>query len=342
LNALEKLFKELKLFLPGRRLYFIYTHDNRKDRFKCGLTANTEISYWSLQALERAFPRVTFLRLQGEKSHRIASITSKDIVLGHIGETFLRASAKTKKMIVFNPWSGHTDRSTNHLFNCMPLDQELNYWEKAASIILLTSEYNVREYVEKQSNFWFEKFTELKKRKSLRFVHQPIDLQVFKRIKWRYGSNDFLYIGNNAHMKCLSDSKKLVQDLGKRLHIYGCEGKKISHLDEAEVNQLPSIADFFIQPGMWEAQSVGILEAAVRGFIPVVSKDTGYPVEHPFLLRYGDHNYNLKILKELLALTAEERKKLADDIHQKLVNDPLHNDWNALTAILIEEVSKLK
>lgn len=334
----EKVWEALKLSFPAKRVYFIYTHRNGADRFQNGLKANTEISYWCYKALERRFPHVVFLRLQGEKPYRIRSIRSTDVVIGHVGETFLKASERTKRLIAFYPWSGHDDRSTNTLFNCMPKAEEMLYLEKAASTIFLTSEFNKREYVEKPRNFWHS----FLKDKRLHLVHQPLDFALFKRIKFTYHTSDFLYIGNDAHMKCVPDSKALVNAVGRTLHLYGVEGRKLNHLDEKEVNVLPHLADFFIQPGMWEAQNVSILEAAARGFIPLVSPDTGYPYSHPFLLRYGDFAYNLKVLKEALSTTAEERKMLADALHEKLVNDPLHNNWDHLTDVLVEEVRQLQ
>src|ERR1700722_15414541 len=130
ISLLEKIGEELSLYLPARRIYFIYTHRNGRDRFRYGLTANTEISHWAQKALQRRFPRLLFLRIQGESERKISSITSRDVVIGHIGETFLRAANKTKRVIAFSPWAGHEDRSQNHLFNCLPLELELQYWEK--------------------------------------------------------------------------------------------------------------------------------------------------------------------------------------------------------------------
>ena len=141
-------------------------------------------------------------------------------------------------------------------------------------------------------------------------------------------------------MKCLDDAKRLVNEVSRQLTIYGVE-KKLDNLDFAAVKNLANEADFFIQPGMWEAQCVSILEAAARGFIPIVSKETGYPYDHPYLLKYGDHDYNLKIIKKLLKMSKEERKELADHLHHLLVNDPLHNNWNALTNVLIEETKRI-
>ncbi len=142
-------------------------------------------------------------------------------------------------------------------------------------------------------------------------------------------------------MKCVDHAKQLVQESKRRLFLYGSEGESLDNLDIKQVLSLPSQADFFIQPGMWEAQCVSILEAAARGFIPVVSKETGYPYDHPFLLRYGDFEYNRKILKDLLNTSPEERKVLGDTLHQQLVNDENHNHWAKLTDVLVEEVEML-
>lgn len=341
-KILKKLNEWICLQFPGRRVYFIYTHNLLGERFSYGLKANTEISYWSLKALKEAFPRLFFLRIQGEKSFRIQSIRPQDIVIGHIGETFLRAAEKTKRMIAFYPWAGHEDRSTNTLFNCISYQTEKQFWDKAASIILLTSEYNVREYCEKPRNFWFEAVQEVRKQKSFRFVHQPIDLSIFQRIKRNYLTSNFLYIGNDAHMKCVSDSKRLVETLGRTLHLYGIGDKRLDHLNCKQVGELPNLADFFIQPGLWEGQCVSILESAARGFIPVVSPETGYPYDHPYLLRYGDDTYNLTTLKKLLNTSPEERKELGDELHKRLLSDPYHNQWSALTHVLVEEIEKLR
>lgn len=341
LKNLKKLLFRISEALPAeKKVYFVYTHKNGFDRFHNGLKANTEISYWSYSALKQAFPRVRFLRLDHEKPSRIAQIRSQDVVIGHVGETLRLASERTKKVIVFGPWVGHEDHSQQK-FNCAPKEFEMAFYEKAAAVIFLTSEFNVREYLEKERNFWYPYVQNLKLKKSLRVVHQPVDVALFSRIKHDYTTNNFIYIGNAGHMKGLEDSKCLIQALGRTLRLYGVEGKKIDHLNRAQVSRLPAEADFFIQPGMWEAQCVSILEAAARGFIPVVSPDTGYPYQHPFLLRYGDFEYNLKVLKELLQTTADERKKLADALHHQLINDINHNSWKQLTDVLVEEVKAL-
>lgn len=336
------LLDRLSTLLPGKKIYFIYTHNNHRDRFRYGLKANTEISYFSLSALKRRFPRVIFLRLQGEKESRIASINSKDVVIGHVGETFLRASARTSRLIAFYPWSGHEDRSVNTLFNCLPLSEEKVYWERAASIILLTSEYNVREYIEKQSNFWYPYYRQMRLNKPIHVVHQPLDLSCFPRIKWEYTTSDFLYVGNDAHMKCLPDSQRLVESLNRRLSLYGVGEKRLDNLDKTQVERLAREADFFIQPGMWEGQCVALLEAAARGFIPVVSPQTGYPYDHPFLLRHDDFAYNQKILQALLKTDPDERRALADHLHKQLREDPAHNSWENLTDLLVSEVARLR
>ena len=86
-------------------------------------------------------------------------------------------------------------------------------------------------------------------------------------------------------MKCLDDSRRLVKDLDRTLIVYGVGEKKLNNLDRIVVSKLSEQADFFIQPGMWEAQCVSFLEAAARGFIPVVSPRNRLPYEHPFLLK---------------------------------------------------------
>lgn len=336
---LQKLVQDLILFLPlrKRRIFFIYTHNNVHDRFANGLTANTEISYWCHSDLKKSGLAVSFLRLQGEKPWRINQITEKDIVIGHAGETYRKACARTKNVIVFQPWTGNEDRNQAGKPNCTPLEIELEDYARAKSIIWLTSEFNVKKYIETNTNHWFAYC----QKKPVRFVHQPIDFQQFPRIKTEYRTDNFLYVGNDLHMKCLDDSRRLVQDLDRTLSVYGVGGKKLNNLDRIAVSKLSEQADFFIQPGMWEAQCVSILEAAARGFIPVVSPETGYPYEHPFLLKYGDHAYNLKTLQALLKTSPEERKALADHLHNKLVNDSNHNDWKKLTNVLVEEVRKL-
>lgn len=338
LTLLEKI--SLKFRRSKSRIYFIYTHKNGKDRFQNGLTANTELSFWGYTSLRSAFKNVHFLRVEKEKPHRVDSITPHDIVIGHIGETFQKASAKTQRLIAFYPWCGHEDRSTSTLFNCFPKAEEWSILDKCSAAIFLTSEYNQKTYIEAPCNFWFPYLEKFQKEKRLRTVHQPIDLEVFKRIKWGYNTKNFLYIGNNAHMKCLDDSKKLVEQLGKTLTLYGME-KKIDNRDSREVGKLPYLADFFIQPGMWEGQCVSILEAAARGFIPVVSPETGYPYDHPFLLRYGNFEFNLMILKKLLNTSPIELKELGDRLHHLLVEDINHNHWEKLTSVLVEEVKQL-
>lgn len=337
---LAKLAHRLYERLPAsRRLYFIYTHNNGYNRFANGLKANTEISYWSYRALREAFPRVRFLRLQGEHPSRIRTIGPRDVVIGHVGETYALAALRTRRLIAFCPWAGHEDRS-QVAFNCAPADLEMEAYKKACALIFLTSEYNVREYIEKPRNFWFNYLQELNQKRRIRIVHQPIDLNLFCRIKQEYRTNNFLYIGNDAHMKCLPHAKELVAHVKRELTLYGCEGKTLNHLDKKVVNLLPAQADFFIQPGMWEAQCVSILEAAARGFIPIVTRETGYPYDHPFLLRYGDFAYNCNVLSTLLATSAHERKVLADTLHSKLMNDINHNSWSRLTDVLVEEVQR--
>lgn len=331
---LDKLFSEMKFYTPGRRIYFIYTHDNAKARFKNGLKANTEISHFCAHALRAHFPNVLFLRLKNEKSRRIATIRPQDIVIGHIEETWFAASKRTRRLIGFAPWCGYN--------GCMPYPQqeELAIWDRAAAMILLTSEFNKRTYFEEPKSPWYTPFKSYAQR--LRIVHQPIDLNVFKRIKHTYTTNNFLYIGHKGYMKCIEDAITLVNTVGRTLTLYGVEqGKSLNNLDENAVSKLPHLADFFIQPGLWEAQCVSILEAAARGFIPVVSKETGYPYDHPFLLKPKDVAYNTQVLKDLLHTSSDERKKLADKLHVALVEDLNHNNWNKLTDVLVEEVRKL-
>ncbi|MCB1181081.1 MAG: hypothetical protein KDK55_03555 [Chlamydiia bacterium] len=331
----KKLLKDLSLFFPfrQRRIFFIYTHNNVNHRFFNGLTANTEISYWTQTGLQSAFSHVQFLRLQGEKQFRINQITPKDVVIGHPGETYRKAALRTKRLIAFYPWCGHEDRVRTHQPNCSNLEQELNDLKNAQSIVFLTSEYNVKTYIQTPTNFWHD----ICQKKSVKWVFQPIDLTQFSRIKTSYTTNDFLYIGNNNHMKCLDASISLVKEVGKKLTIYGIK-KKIDNRKTQTVSQLAEKADFFIQPGMWEGQCVSILEAAARGFIPLVSKETGYPYDHPYLLRYNDYPHNLSILKNVLKTSPQERKELGDDLHHRLKNDPNHNDWNQLVNVLVEEV----
>jgi hypothetical protein len=336
--SIKKLLKDISLFLPGRKIFFIYTHNNASERFVNGLTANTEISYWSFQALKKEFPRVNFLRLQDEKPFRIRSISEKDIVIGHIGDTFSKASQRTKQNIAFYPWTGHEDRNDGGKFNCISLESEFQCLNAAKSIIFLTSEHNVEKYCRNKSNHWYD----FCKKTHVRFVHQPVDFQLFPRIKTSYETSNFLYIGNDAHMKCLDASKELVRNAKRQLSIYGVGKRKIGNLNTKSVEQLATEADFFIQPGMWECQCVSILESAARGFIPVVSKETGYPYDHPFLLRYNDPKYNNLVLKDLLRTSAEERKTLADSLHQKLHKDVNHNNWETLTSVLVDEVKKLR
>ncbi len=329
----------MSLFLPlrNRRIFFIYTHNNANNRFGNGLKANTEISYWSQQGLKEAGVPVQFLRHQGEKPWRFRQITSKDIVIGHTGETYRKACERTKNIIVFQPWVGHEDSLRVDKPNCGSREITLKDFSHAKSMIFITSEYNIQKYVLAKTNFWHD----FCKNNPVRFVHQPIDLKMFPRTKTEYRTNDFLYIGNNFHMKCVEDSCALVKELGRNLTLYGFGGKKLDNLDQQTVTQLSEKADFFIQPGMWEAQCVSILEAAARGFIPVVSRDTGYPYEHPYLLKYGDFAYNLQTLRALLKTSPEERKELADSLHTRLVNDINHNNWKQLTDVLVEEVKKL-
>lgn len=338
---LSKLAQQLHEVLPsGRRVYFLYTHKNGFDRFHNGLKANTEISYWVYRALRAHFPSIRFLRFQGEKPKRVEKIRSQDVVIGHVGETFEKASLRTKRLIAFNPWVGDEAHSCEG-FNCAPKEIETGYYDQAASLILLTSEFNKREYFLKPRNFWHPYFQNFMQTKRVRLVHQPIDLTIFKRIKWTYTTHDFLYIGNKGHMKGVEQAVKLVDQVGRRLHLYGWYQKKIDHLDPVQVNCLPEQADFFIQPGLWEAQCVSILESAARGFIPIVSEETGYPYQHPFLLRPQDYKYNLRILRELLHTTPQERRALADHLHQQLTEDINHNNWNQLTTVIVEEVKHL-
>ena len=336
-----KLARKLALLLnekmPGRRVFFIYTHKNGYDRFHHGLKANTEISYFSFCALKKAFGNVTFLRLQGENPKRIAQITEKDVVIGHMGETFEKASLRTKKLITFAPFVGHEDHVTAKGPHCSDKEVEMGFYKKSGSSVLLTSEYNKHEYLQKERNFWYPFF----RNQHYRVVHQPIDLKTFPRIKHDYTTSDFLYIGHYGHMKGVDDSIELVARLGRKLHLFGSEKRRFNNLNETQVANLQGLADFFIQPGMWEGQCVSILEAAARGFIPVVSKETGYPYDHPYLLKYGDFDYNLKTLQKLLLTSAEERKELADYLYEKLVNDPEHNSWKRLTDVLVEEVTSL-
>ena len=337
-RAIRKLVLLLQEKMPAnRRIYFIYTHKNGFDRFYNGLKANTEISYWCFNALKEHFPSVRFLRCIQEKPERIAQIRPQDVVIGHIGPTFAMASGRTRRLIAFNPWAGHEDRS-KEAFNCAPFELEMSLFDRCASLILLTSEHNKTQYYEKPANFWYPYFKKFQSTKRVRIVHQPIDLQIFKRIKWNYETHNFLYIGNNAHMKCVDDAVALVDAVSRELVLYGFGESKIDNLDPSQVCRLPNQADFFIQPGMWEAQCVSILEAAARGFIPVVSPETGYPYYHPFLLRYKDFNYNFKVLRDLLNTTPEERRTLADSLYHQLATDVHHNNWQALTDVLVEEV----
>ena len=341
IKTFRKCLQILQENLPTRsRVYFIYTHKNGYDRFHNGLKANTEISFWSFTALKKRFPSVCFLRYQGEKASRICQIRPQDVVIGHIGPTFTEASRYTKRLIAFNPWAGHEDRS-KQAFNCAPHEVEMQLFNKCASLVLLTSEYNKVEYFEKPANFWHPYFKKLQESKRVRLVHQPVDLKLFQRIKWDYTTHDFLYIGNDAHMKCVDDAIALVNATHRNLVTYGFNGTTIDNLNHAQVSRLPSQADFFIQPGMWEAQCVSILEAAARGFIPVVSPETGYPYSHPFLLRYKDFNYNLTVLKNLLKTPERERKELGDYLYEQLISDINHNSWETLTRVLVEEVSRL-
>lgn len=337
MKIIQKLSLLMNEKLPGKRVYFVYTHKNGYDRFHHGLKANTELSYWPYLALRKAFPRVTFLRLQGENPKRIEKITSQDVVIGHVGETFTKAAKRTNKLIVFNPWTGHEDHSTSISPASIPKEVEMKFYDQAQSLIFLTSEFNQRTYLEEPKNFWYPYL----QKKRVRVVHQPMDFSLFPRIKTSYTTSDFLYIGNTLHMKCVPDSIRLVEAAGRRLHTFGTGGKNINHLDQQQVAQLPKLADFFIQPGMWEAQCVSILESAARGFIPVVSPDTGYPYDHPYLLRYGDFDYNLQVLKRLLKTSPEERKELADHLHAQLINDINHNSWSKLTDTIVEEVNRL-
>lgn len=285
---------------------------------------------------------MVFLHLEKEKESKIAQITPEDVVIGHVGRTYQQACQKTQKVIAFYPWAGHPDRSENTLFNCLPKEKEFAYLKSARSIILLTSEYNKRCYLEDPKQEWHSYFQKLiREGKRVRVAHQPIDSALFDRVKHTYTTSNFLYIGNNAHMKGLDEAKYLVRTMKRQLFLYGTDGTKLNHLDRRQVEQLPHQADFFIQPGMWEAQCVSILEAASRGFIPIVTPETGYPYTHPFTLRYGDVNYNLNVLKDLLALTPEERQQLADHLYHQLISDSHHNQWDLLSNILVEEVKKL-
>ena len=332
-----QLLDQVRTITPGQRVYFIYTHDNLRRRFRNGLKANTEISYWCMKALHEAFPRVSFLRLAHEKEWKIRSIGPKDVVIGHMGETYDRASKRTKRMIAFWPWSGHEDRAQEGEFNCTPTAVERSAFSKAQSAVLLTSEHNKKLYLDQRHNDWHDFFAD----KRVRCVHQPMDLQLFQRIKHSYHQPDFLYIGNDAFMKCLDDSRQLANAIGRKLNIYGVGERKLNHLDQAAVQGLVGQADFFLQPGLWEAQCVSILEAAARGFIPLVSPETGYPYEHPYLLKPRDFDYNKRVLEKATQMSAEEKKELADHLDQQLRNDPTHKDWSALTDALVEEVQRL-
>ncbi|MCH9627282.1 MAG: hypothetical protein S4CHLAM2_09180 [Chlamydiales bacterium] len=337
MRTLFRLAQLLHESLPAkRRVYFIYTHKNGYDRFYNGLKANTEISFWVYKALRKHFSRVRFLRFSGEKPERIARIGPQDVVVGHVGPTFMAASGLTKRLIAFNPWVGDEDHAQEG-FNCCPKEVEMAYYDRAASLVLLTSEFNKRVYFDKPTNFWHPYFQS----KRVRLVHQPIDLTLFKRIKWDYTTNDFLYIGNKGHMKGVEHAVELVDQVGRQLHLYGLEGKKIDHRNLEQVNRLPGEADFFIQPGLWEAQCVSILEAAARGFIPVVSEETGYPYTHPFLLRPRNFEYNIRVLKDLLNTSSEERRALADSLHAQLSGDVEHNNWKKMTDVIVEEVRLL-
>ncbi len=88
-------------------------------------------------------------------------------------------------------------------------------------------------------------------------------------------------------------------------------------------------------------QCVSILESAARGFIPIVSPETGYPYEHPYLLRFDEEAYNLNVIKKLLLTSSEERKELADCLHEQLLKDPAHNKWGNLTKVLVEEIKNI-
>ncbi|MBS0623038.1 MAG: hypothetical protein JSS62_00265 [Verrucomicrobia bacterium] len=328
--------------LPGKRVYYIYTHNNRHDRFRNGLKANTELSYWVACALEKQFPRFSFLRFQGEKPQRIQRITPQDVVIGHIGETYLAAAKRTKRLISFSPWCGNEDHSETVGPACVSKEVEMGQYDHAATLILLTSEFNDRIYRQQPRNFWYDYFEKCKQHgRRVRVVHQPIDLAVFRRIKTTYTTDNFLYIGNANHMKCVPDARRLVEHVGRSLHLYGTGERSINHLDQIAIQQLPSQSDFFIQPGRWEAQCVSILEAAARGFIPLVSPDTGYPYDHPYMLRYGDFDYNLKQVRAVLKLSADERRQLGDYLHQQLISDPHHNTWSTLTDVILEEVKAL-
>ncbi len=88
------------------------------------------------------------------------------------------------------------------------------------------------------------------------------------------------------------------------------------------------------------AQCVSILEAAARGFIPVVSPDTGYPYTPPFCFAMEILSI-FEVLKELLHTSADERSHLADTLHHQLITDINHNNWKRLTDVLVEEVKAL-
>ncbi len=329
-------------FLEGPRVYWIYTHKNQKNRFRNGLKANTEISYWIGKALQEAFPRVTILRQKDERPYRLACIRSKDVVIGHFGETWWKASQKTKKMITFAPWSGDPDRSQSDKPNCISWHDETRFYDRAKAIVLLTSEFNQKKYLENPQDRWASYFRTLgSKGVSVRVVHQPMDFSLFPRVKYQYGVHGCLYIGNDHHMKGVSDAKELAHQAGVPLHLFGIEGRSLHHLDVHSVSQLPGYADFFLQPGRWEAQCVSILESAARGFIPLVTPETGYPYEHPYLLRWGDMQYNLQQLRGALSLTPQERRVLADKLYFQFIQDENHNDWQKLTSVIINEVHKI-
>lgn len=341
MNLLFKLAQMVHEALPAKkRVYFLYTHKNGFDRFNNGLKANTEISFWVYKALRNHFPNVRFLRFQGETPEKIRQIRPQDVVIGHIGETLLQSSRYTNKLIAFGPWSGSDDRSQEG-YNCILREKEVEMYDRCAALILLTSEFNKQKYVEQPGTFWQTYFAQFQVKKRVRLVHQPLDLALFKRIKWEYTTSDFIYIGNTGHMKCVEDAVELVRGAGRQLTLYGIGERKLDHLNRSQVDRLPREADFFIQPGLWEAQCVSILEAAARGFIPIVTEETGYPYKHPFLLRPRDNPYNARVLKKLLDTTPNERRQLADSLHGQLLHDVEHNNWKKLTDVIVEEVRRL-
>ena len=75
------------MFAGQESVFYLHSRGKGFNRFAYGLKANTEISYWCYNALRKALPRVTFLRIEGEKAARMRAIGSEDVVIGHVGET---------------------------------------------------------------------------------------------------------------------------------------------------------------------------------------------------------------------------------------------------------------